>query len=230
MVPGVRVDRVRFGYNRTPVFMSLSAEIPHGARTAVVGSNGCGKSTLLGLLAGTLRPQGGTIDLGGPPDVAFAVQHSQVAETFPITVGEAVAMGRWRRLGLLRRPTRIDRDIVDYWIAELGLDDLRCRRLGDLSGGQRQRTLLAQTFTQQSQLVLLDEPTAGLDAQASDQLARQLARLGADGTTIVAATHDLELGRTFDFAVLLGGGGVLAAGTPAEVLTESNLASALTLG
>jgi hypothetical protein len=84
---------------------------------------------------------------GGDGPLAPALQRSQVGDTFPITVAEAVAMGRWRRLGLLRRPSRTDRDIVSYWIAELGLDELAHRRLGDL---QPQRVLLAQAFAQQA--------------------------------------------------------------------------------
>jgi len=134
-----------------------------------------------------------------------------------------------RRLGLLKRPARTDRDIVDYWISELGLDELRRRRLGELSGGQRQRTLLAQTFAQEAPVVLLDEPTVGLDSQSWDRVSQQIRRLAASGTTVVAATHDVEMARRFDRCVLMGGGDVLATGAPIDVLTESNLAAALSL-
>jgi zinc/manganese transport system ATP-binding protein len=121
---------------------------------------------------------------------------------------------------------------VSYWITELGLDELRHRRLGDLSGGQRQRVLLAQAFAQQAPIVLLDEPTTGLDADAAARVAQQLRRLAASGTTIVAATHDFGFANRFDNCVLLAGGRVVAMGAPADVLTEPNLASAVipTLG
>lgn len=230
MAAGIRVDEVSFGYNGTQVFRELTLEIPGGATTAVVGANGSGKSTLLGLIAGTLRPERGTVDVDIADDVALAVQHSRVSDTFPITVAEAVAMGRWRRLGLLKRLSRTDRDIVDYWINEFGLDDLRRRRLGELSGGLRQRTLLAQTFAQESPTVLLDEPTVGLDSQSRDRVSQQIRRLAASGTTVVAATHDVAMARRFERCVLLGGGDVVAIGAPVDVLTESNLASALALG
>jgi zinc/manganese transport system ATP-binding protein len=133
---------------------------------------------------------------------------------------------------LLRRPSRTDRDIVSYWITELGLDKLRHRRLGDLSGGQRQRVLLAQALAQQAPIVLLDEPTTGLDADAADRVAQQLRRLAASGTTIVAATHDFDVARGVDHCVLLGGGRVVSSGAPPDVLTEANVASAVipTLG
>lgn len=223
----IHLDRVRFGYNRTEVFEELTLRLPCGSTTAVVGANGSGKSTMLGLIAGTLRPQHGSIHLPDAVDIALAVQHSQVSETFPITVAEAVTMGRWRKLGLFRRPSRADREIVDRWISELGLDDLRHRKLGSLSGGQRQRTLLAQTFAQESPIVLLDEPTVGLDAESWQRVTSQVNRPAAEGTTVVVATHDVELAHRCDSCVLLGRGDVLGTGAPAEVLTDSNLAAAL---
>jgi zinc/manganese transport system ATP-binding protein len=227
----INLDRVTFGYNGFPVFTELTLALPMEATTAVVGPNGCGKSTLLELIAGVAAPESGIVELGGR-EVALAVQRSQVGDTFPITVAEAVAMGRWRRLGLLRRPSRTDRDIVTYWIAELGLEELRRRRLGDLSGGQRQRVLLAQAFAQQAPVVLLDEPTTGLDADAADRVARQLRRLAASGTTIVAATHDFGFALRFDHCVLLAGCRVVSSGVPTDVLTDANVASAVipTLG
>lgn len=188
----IRLNRITFGYNRNPVFTDLTVEFPGSACTAVTGPNGCGKSTLLGLIAGLLRPHAGLVDVCGARNVALAVQRDQIAQTFPITVAEAVMMGRWRRLGLLRRPSRADRDIVDFWIAELGLDDLRTCRITELSGGQRQRTLLAQAFAQQAPILLLDEPTASLDADSADTVYRQLRRLADSGTTVVAATHDAD--------------------------------------
>ena len=203
MGAGIRLDRVSFGYNGTDVFTGLTLAIPTSAATALVGSNGSGKSTLLGLIAGTLRPVRGTVDLGGTTDVALATQHSPVGDAFPITVAEVVGMGRWRRLGLLRRASRADREIVDFWITELGLDEVRERRLGDLSGGQRHRALLAQTFAQEAPIVLLDEPTVDLDAQARSGLMRQLDRLVASGSTVVTATHDVEMVRRMDHCISL---------------------------
>jgi zinc/manganese transport system ATP-binding protein len=189
VTPRIDVAGVDYGYPRTAVFRGLTLSIPRGAVTAVVGSNGSGKSTLLGLLAGVLRPDRGDIR-GTTGDVAFAVQRSEVTDTFPITAAEAVMMGRWRRLGLLRRPSRDDRAVVDHWLVEMGLDGLRRRTLGELSGGQRQRVLLAQAFAQDAGLLLLDEPTTGLDAAASASVISHLRRLADAGTTVVAATHD----------------------------------------
>ncbi|BBY19286.1 ABC transporter ATP-binding protein [Mycolicibacterium litorale] len=185
----IAVRGIAFGYPATEVFRDLDVSITPGALTAVTGSNGAGKSTLLGLLAGVLRPVRGTVETG-TANVALAVQRSHVTDTFPITAAEAVMMGRWRRLGLLRRPTRADHAVVDQWLEEFGLTALRHRSLGELSGGQRQRVLLAQAFAQQAPLLLLDEPTTGLDNAAGAMVIGHLRRFAAAGTTVVAATHD----------------------------------------
>jgi zinc/manganese transport system ATP-binding protein len=196
----IELTNVRFGYPGAEVFRGLNLSVTPGAVTAVVGSNGSGKSTLLGLLAGVLRPHGG--DVRAPwGDVALAVQRSAVTDTFPMTAAEAVMMGRWRRLGLLRRPSRTDHRVVDHWMAELGLDDLRRRTMGELSGGQRQRVLLAQAFVQEAGLLLLDEPTTGLDAESAAHVVAHLQRLAAEGTTVVAATHDHDLIRAAEHRI-----------------------------
>ncbi|OAN42415.1 zinc ABC transporter ATP-binding protein AztA [Mycolicibacterium iranicum] len=192
VAPGIAVSGVDFGYPGSPVFQDLTLSVRHGCMTSVVGSNGSGKSTLLSLLAGVVAPDRGTVNVD-TTDVALAVQRSEVTDSFPITVAEAVMMGRWRRLGLLRRPKASDHAAVDHWLIELGLVDLRRRTLGELSGGQRQRVLLAQTFAQESSLLLLDEPTTGLDAASAALVIGHLRRLAAAGTTVVAATHDPAL-------------------------------------
>jgi zinc/manganese transport system ATP-binding protein len=132
------------------------------------------------------------------------VQRSHVVDAFPITAAEAVMMGRWRRLGLLRRPTRTDRAVVEQWLDEFGLTTLRHRSLGELSGGQRQRVLLAQAFAQQASLLLLDEPTTGLDAATGALVLGHLRRFAEAGTTVVAATHAAEVVRAADHRVVLG--------------------------
>jgi zinc/manganese transport system ATP-binding protein len=196
----IELTNVRFGYPGADVFRGLNLSVTPGAVTAVVGSNGSGKSTLLGLLAGVLRPHGG--DVRAPwGDTALAVQRSAVTDTFPMTAAEAVMMGRWGRLGLLRRSSRTDHGVVDHWMTELGLDDLRRRTMGELSGGQRQRVLLAQAFVQEAGLLLLDEPTTGLDADSAAYVVAHLLRMAAEGTTVVAATHDHDLIRAAEHRI-----------------------------
>lgn len=202
----IDVAGLDFSYAGAAVFRGLDLSIPKAMVTAVVGPNGCGKSTLLGLLAGVQQPAAGRIR-AGTDDIAFAVQRSQVTDSFPVTVAEAVMMGRWRHLGLLRRPKAADRAVVEHWLAELGLAELRDRTLGELSGGQRQRVLLAQAFVQEAPLLLLDEPTTGLDTASAALVIAHLRRLADDGTTVVAATHDSALIQAADGRLDLSGQG-----------------------
>lgn len=188
----IRLCGVDFSHPGATVFRGLTLTITPNAVTAVVGSNGCGKSTLLGLLAGVLSPDAGKVETEAG-EVAFAVQRSAVTDAFPLTTFDAVMMGRWRRLGLLRRPKAGDRAIVEHWLTELGLTDLRHRTLGELSGGQRQRVLLAQAFVQQAPLMLLDEPTTGLDSRSAAVVVEHLRHLAGAGTTVVAASHDAAM-------------------------------------
>jgi zinc/manganese transport system ATP-binding protein len=188
----IAVSGVDFRYPAAEVFRGLDVSFTRGALTAVTGCNGSGKSTLLGLLAGVLRPACGTVETG-TAEVALAVQRSHVTDAFPVTAAEAVMMGRWRRLGLLRRPTRADHAVVDQWLEAFGLDKVRHHSIGQLSGGQRQRVLLAQAFAQQAPLLLLDEPTTGLDSATVALVIEHLRRFAGSGTTVVAATHDAQL-------------------------------------
>ncbi|CAA0080951.1 putative ABC transporter ATP-binding protein [Mycolicibacterium vanbaalenii] len=196
----IELSNVDFSYAQAPVFRGLSLSVTPGAITAVVGSNGAGKSTLLALLAGVSVPDSGTVHVS-VGEVAFAVQRSQVTDTFPITTAEAVMMGRWRRLGLVRRPTAADRAVVEHWLTALGLTGLRRRTLGELSGGQRQRVLLAQAFAQEAPLLLLDEPTTGLDSSSRSQVIAHLRSLADAGTTVVAATHDADVAGAADHRI-----------------------------
>lgn len=112
-------------------------------------------------------------------------------------------MGRWGGLGSWRRPSRRDLAAVDAALDRLGIGDLAGRQLGELSGGQRQRTLVAQGLAQESDLLLLDEPTTGLDPEARGRIGALLTELGGEGVTVVQATHDLEAARAADVCLLL---------------------------
>lgn len=188
--PALRLLSVSAGYPGRPVLDRLTADIPRGAVTALVGANGSGKSTLLGVLAGTIRPSSGRVERAHGRRPAFVVQRSAADDRLPLTVRDAVTMGRWALRGAWRPLTRADRRAVDAHLDALDLTDLAGLRLGDLSGGQRQRTLLAQALAQESDLLLLDEPAAALDTASSTALEAALTAATARGTTIVHATHD----------------------------------------
>ncbi len=132
-------------------------------------------------------------------------------------------MGRWGERGLRRRLTRHDRAVVDSAMERLGVADLAARQLGELSGRQRQRVLIAQGLAQQSDLLLLDEPTTGFDPEARERITVLLTDLVADGTTVVQATHDLQAARSADACLLLSDGRLVGQGPPEQVLTPEAL-------
>lgn len=140
-----------------------------------------------------------------------------------MTVAETVSMGRWARLGAWRRFAERDRLIVEACMKRLGVAELADRRLGSLSGGQRQRVLLAQGLAQESDLLILDEPAAGLDAAAQETIADLLADARAEGTTVVHATHDASAAAQADCCLLLEDGRLVAEGAPSAVLSRASV-------
>ncbi|MFE0423358.1 zinc ABC transporter ATP-binding protein AztA [Streptomyces sp. NPDC058953] len=221
---GVRFTGLCAGYPGRLVLRQLTAAIPASASTALVGPNGSGKSTLLAVLAGVIEPTSGELRYGTERSPAFVPQRTAVADALPLTVRQTVAMGRWGERGPWRRLTRRDHTAVDSALDRLGLGDLAARQLGELSGGQRQRALVAQGLVQEADLLLLDEPTTGLDPEARERIAALLTELVADGVTVVQATHDLETARSADACLLLHDGHLAGRGHPDEVLTEPALA------
>ncbi|GAA1102939.1 zinc ABC transporter ATP-binding protein AztA [Nocardiopsis metallicus] len=210
------LDDLYAGYGRTDVLKGVSAEVPEGAVTALVGPNGAGKSTLLGVLAGTVPLRRGKVtpDRGArAARPAFVVQRSAVPDTLPLTVRAAVAMGRWAHRGLWRPLTRHDRAVVARCMERAGVADLADRGLGGLSGGQRQRALIAQGLAQEADLLLLDEPSAGLDQEARERISRTVADIAAEGVTVVHATHFAEEARGADHLLTLDQGRVAVPNT-----------------
>ncbi|SEH02038.1 zinc/manganese transport system ATP-binding protein [Nonomuraea solani] len=220
---GVVISDVTAGYGSRTVLYGITARLPRSGVTAVVGPNGSGKSTLLGVLAGVVRPSRGTIDHANPGRPAFVVQRDAVSDSLPMTVRDTVAMGRWVLRGPWRRLTALDHSVIDACLAALDVSDLAGRQLSTLSGGQRQRVLVAQGLAQESGLLLLDEPTTGLDMSAREHISGALDRERARGVTVVHTTHDLELALRADHCLLLEDGRLLAEGPPGSVLTSQAL-------
>lgn len=210
----VRLDAVAAGYPGRVVMEQFTAHVPAFTTTAVVGPNGSGKSTLLGVVAGVIRATAGRVEHRTDRRVAYVAQRSAASDVLPMTVRDAVAMGRWGRRGLWRRLSRRDRAVVEASMTRLGVDFLAHRQLGELSGGQRQRALVAQGLAQEADLLLLDEPATGLDATAQRLIADVLAEVTREGVTVVQATHDLEAARAAGHLLLLRDGRLLAEGNP----------------
>lgn len=204
MDAAITAANVSLRYDRHTVFEGFDARIAHGRITALTGPNGSGKSSLLGLVAGVISPTSGTVRRNLPGRVAFVAQRSAVADTLPLTVRQTVAMGRWSDLGMLRRPTSADRAIVDHTLDLLGIRHLSRAPLGDVSGGQRQRALVAQGLAARTQLLLLDEPTTGIDDAGRDLVFAALRNARDRGVTVVLATHDTDAAAIADDTLALG--------------------------
>jgi manganese/iron transport system ATP-binding protein/manganese/zinc/iron transport system ATP- binding protein len=193
----VWLSDVSAGYGERVALEHVTVAVEPGSLLAVVGPNGAGKSTLLKLMAGLLRPWTGRIEvLGAPPGrearrVAYVPQAELVDWAFPVTVEDVVAMGRFPRLGPLRRPGRDDRRAVASAIAQVDMARHSQTQIGRLSGGQRRRVFLARALAAEPDLFLLDEPVTGIDATTQELLMDLLEAQAARGKTVVATTHDL---------------------------------------
>lgn len=186
---------------RVEALRNVSFDVPAGTLSAVVGPNGAGKSSLFGLLSGRLVPSTGTVAVGGR--VAEVLQRTNLDEDLPLTVEDVVRIGRYPSRGLLRPFRASDRRLVDDALAAVDLEHLRRRPIHELSGGQRQRALLAQGLAQQAPVLLLDEPTAGLDVNSQRLVSRVLREETSRGTTVLHATHDLTEAAQADNVIVL---------------------------
>ena len=195
---------------------------------AILGPNASGKSTLLRLIAGTIAPLSGRLELDGEETSRLdartraqkiAVVHQESSILYPSLAGDFVLQGRYPYGRALRFATREDVEIARNALAELGVEHLSQRVIGELSGGEKQRVILARALAQQPRLILLDEPTLHLDIGAQVELLERLRQLSKENRyAVVVVTHELALAAEFaDQVVLLHSGRCLRVGTPAEV-------------
>lgn len=209
--PTLAVRDLTVHRGRTVALDGVTADLPAGAVTALVGPNGAGKSTLLDVLAGVLAPTCGCVECPCRLSVTYVPQRSAVAADLPLTVADTLAMGRWRERGVWRRLRRADHDLVAHSAERMGLTALLDRPLSAVSGGQRQRALVAQGLVARADVLLVDEPTAGVDAATQVVLLEALAREAARGAVVVHATHEPAAIEAADRVVALAGGRVDAA-------------------
>ncbi|MDJ0396052.1 zinc ABC transporter ATP-binding protein AztA [Rhodococcus sp. G-MC3] len=205
----VSVSSLSVTYGSTVALSNIDASFEPRTVTALVGHNGSGKSTLLQTLAGVIKPTSGTIHTG-KRRVSYVPQRSDVNDRMALTVGDVVAMGTWPRRGILGRASASDTRAIREAIERLQLTELRSRRLAMLSGGQRQRTLLAQALVENGDLVLLDEPTTGLDAEAREIINTVIDDEAARGAVVILATHDVDDARRANTTISLGRGEILS--------------------
>jgi ABC-type Mn2+/Zn2+ transport system ATPase subunit len=216
------------GYHRHAVVDHVNAVGKPGSLIVLMGTNGSGKSTILRTLAGLLEPVSGDVSvLGDMPGknherCAYLPQHPASLTTLPLRARDVVAMGRFPRLGIFKRMNASDRAAIHDAMVRMSVHPFQDKPLHALSGGQQQRVHLAQILAREADVLLLDEPTAGLDAQGRNAVARVISEERARGRVVVLATHDLSDAEPADHVILLAHH-VIAQGAPDKVLTDDNL-------
>ena len=213
---------------------NASFEIPRGTVTALVGINGAGKSTLFKAIMGFVPAAKGEIRILGMTVkdalaknlVAYVPQSEEVDWAFPVLVEDVVMMGRYGKMGFLRRPKAADHAAVDQALARVNMTEFRHRQIGELSGGQRKRVFLARALAQDGQVILLDEPFTGVDVQTEDQIVALLRELRDEGRVMLVSTHNLGSVPEFCDRTVLVKGTVLSYGLTETTFTRENLEEA----
>ncbi len=222
----IEFQNVTAGYPGRTVVDSVSFLAPKGRITALIGPNGCGKTTLLKTACGLLSPSSGQVLLNGRPTASYrrrerarwAALLPQTRETPAITVERLVAHGRYPHLGFARDLSAGDRILIEKAMEDAGVLDLRRRELASLSGGERQRAYIAMALAQDSQALLLDEPTTYLDIGQQYEILELIQRLNRQGKTVLMVLHDLPLSFAYShWTALLVKGRLVAYGPSEEV-------------
>ena len=227
MTQAVRIADLVVRYDHVVALQGAALDLDFGEALGIVGPNGSGKSTLLKTIAGLLAPAAGDVCvLGHPPNraaagsIAYVPQIEAVDWSFPATVWDVVAMGRFPRLPFYRRFGARDRAATQRALEQVGMADLRDRHIAALSGGQQQRVFLARAIAQEPRLLLLDEPTTGVDAATDEALRRVVRELVDGGLAVMMTTHDLDRAAEWFDRLLVLDRRVLACGGPDEVLAS----------
>lgn len=231
MSAAVECRDLSIGYGHHAVVEGIDVTLQPGQALALVGTNGSGKSTLLKTIMGLIDPMGGTCRvLGAAPGtqharVAYLGQAYRSRSLLPLQARDVVKMGRYASLGLFGRAGVKDRALVRDALEQMGISHLAGAPLRSMSGGQQQRVFLAQVAAREGDLLVLDEPTAGLDMSGAAAYRDLVAQALARGAAVVTATHDIADAQTCDQVILLAGR-IVAQGTARQVLTAEHLLDA----
>lgn len=230
----VSVQDVSFAFGDVSVLDGVSIDIESGAFLGLVGPNGSGKSTLLEIMLGVRQPDSGTVALFGEPSREFdagerlgyvAQEVTETAQDMPVTVREVVTMGRYPRR-LVGRFSTADREAIESAMETVGITDLASRRVTRLSGGQRQRVFIARALASGADLLALDEPTVGVDAESREQFYELLSDLNENGMTIILIEHDIGVVTTYADEIACLNQQLYFDGSPREFVETDALAEA----
>lgn len=230
MEPLIELNAVTFGYGTKPVLQDIGLHLHPGQFAALVGPSGAGKTTLLKLILGTLAPGSGEICIHGRtltdsarPRVGYVPQLETVDWNFPVTVEQVVLMGRVRRSGIWPWPRAEDRRRMHAVLDRLGLAGLAGQHIRNLSGGQQQRVFLARALIAEPDLLVLDEPTTGVDMRTAENVLHLIGELNCQGMTILMTTHDLNAAAAHVPWVVCLNRRIVAQGPPDQIFTPEIL-------
>ena len=223
MVNAVEVEDLTVEFDAVTALEGVTHTFEPGTSTAVIGVNGSGKTTMLECLAGLQKPTSGRI-AGMSENLAYVCQHLPAC-WMPITAGEVMAMGRYRKRGLLGRLRASDRAAMRAAGEQLDVNRFSDRSFGELSGGQQQRVRIAQVLAGEPDVIMLDEPVTGLDIPSQERILNVIEEYSSRGAIVIITTHHLDEARHCD-SVMLMANRLVAAGIPDEMLTEARLREA----
>lgn len=229
----VKLDKVWVNYRDAPVLRDVSLNIEAGEFSGLIGPNGGGKTTLLKVILGLVRVEKGVVEVFGiSPEklgkkrhlIGYLPQRSLVDWQFPASVLDVVIMGRYGKIGLINRPSAEDTKIALQALGQVGMADLAYHQLGELSVGQQQRIFIARAIASEPELLLLDEPVAGVDAATQDKFYQFLWELKKEmGLTIIMVSHDLAVISNYVEKVACLNQNLYIHAPPAEVFTSGSL-------
>jgi zinc/manganese transport system ATP-binding protein len=227
----VDFENVTCAYAERAVLLNVSLHIHPGQFIGLIGPSGSGKTTLMRAILGTVEPRHGAVKVLGRPvipgratvGIGYVPQLETVDWNFPVTVEEVVLMGKAMNSGVWPWPSRKERDRMASVLTRLGIADLAGRHIRELSGGQQQRVFLARALLSDPKLLLLDEPTSGVDIKTRDDVLHLLADLNSDGVTILMTSHELNSVAAHLPWVICLNRQIVAQGTPEEVFTSEVL-------
>jgi ABC-type Mn2+/Zn2+ transport system ATPase subunit len=226
MTPLVRFDHATLGYGRRVVLSDLTFEIPAGDFLGLVGPNGAGKTTILRAILGTLAPLSGAVHVSPGLRFGYVPQRDSVDYGFPLKVMDVVLMGRFDRIGLGRRPKADDRDRALAALDHVGIATLAGQQLSALSGGQKQRVLIARALVGEPTMLVLDEPTNGMDLVSTTQILSLVRELHEQSNlTVLMVSHALNEVANYVNRIALTMEGAFRIGTVDEIVNEQTLSS-----
>ncbi|PRP52395.1 manganese ABC transporter ATP-binding protein [Bacillus halotolerans] len=225
----VELENVTVAYDKKPVLQEISLQVPKGKLIGIIGPNGAGKSTLIKTILGLVPRASGDISIYGETykqqrtRIGYVPQRGSVDWDFPTSALDVVLMGRYGRIGLLKRLKKADAEMAEAALEKVGMLDYANRQISQLSGGQQQRVFLARALCQDADIYFMDEPFAGVDAATERAIMTLLAELKEKGKTVLVVHHDLQTAEDYFDWILLLHLRKIAFGPAEEVFTIENL-------